>query len=50
MLHDEYFGGIEPMIDIECSDHCFQCIREDIGILVSLGIVLATRELDGVRK
>jgi hypothetical protein len=50
MLEDEFSSPLESLIQIECSDDRLEGIGEDIWILMSLRIVLATRDLYRLRK
>jgi hypothetical protein len=50
MLEDELSRSLESMIEIECTDDRLEGIGEDIWILMSLRIVLATRDLYRLRK
>ena len=50
MREDEFFGTFESMIEIEGSDDRLESIGEDIWILMSLRIVLSTRDLYRIRK
>jgi hypothetical protein len=50
MLEDELSRSLESMIEIKCTDDRLEGIGEDIGILMSPRIVLATRDLYGVRE
>ena len=48
MCEDECFRHLESLIEIESSDHRFERIGENIGILISTRERLTTRELDDV--
>ena len=48
MCQDEVFRILETEIEIEGSDHCLECIRQDIGIILSLCEELAPRELNNI--
>ena len=48
MCEYELLGELKPSIEIESPDHRFECIGEDVGILISTCERLTTRELDHV--
>jgi hypothetical protein len=50
MREDELSGPIESLIQIECSDDRLERIGEDVRILMSLRIVLTTRDLYRMRE
>ena len=45
MLYDKLFGIFKPLIQIESPDDCLESVSEDIRVLMTLRIVLTTRDL-----